>query len=81
MVTTNLQAPTAVSVINNRDGSVTVSFLGTPGAQYFVQAKSDLDPATAWDIVSTNLAGTDGQWTFTDAVADHPIRFYRAVVP
>ncbi|MGO8929592.1 MAG: MBG domain-containing protein, partial [Limisphaerales bacterium] len=75
------QTPSTVGIKNNGDGSVTVSFSGTPGAQYIVQAKSDLAPATAWDNVSTSVAGTNGQWTFTESMEDHPIRFYRALAP
>jgi hypothetical protein len=81
VVSANVQTPTTVGIRNNGDGSVTVSFSGTPGAQYLVQARNDLAPATAWDNVSTNFARTNGQWTFTDSTADHPIRLYRAMAP
>jgi hypothetical protein len=81
VVSVNVQKPATVGIKDNGDGYVTVSFSGTPGALYIVKAKSDLAPATAWTNVSTNLAGTDGQWSFTDSMADHPIRFYRAMAP
>jgi hypothetical protein len=81
VVSVNVQKPATVGIKNNGDGSVTVSFSGQSGAQYIVQAKSDLAPATAWDNVSTNIAGTDGQWTFTDSATNHPIRYYRAMAP
>jgi hypothetical protein len=81
VVSVNVQKPATVGIKDNGDGYVTVSFSGTSGALYIVQAKSDLAPATAWTNVSTNLAGTDGQWSFTDSMADHPIRFYRAMAP
>ena len=61
--------------------NTTVSFSGTLGAQYIVQAKNDLESETAWENVSTNSAGTDGNWTFTDSTGDYPARFYRAVIP
>ena len=73
--------PTVAGIKSNGDGTVTVSFSGTPGTQYIVQAQSDLAPATAWDNVSTNIAGSDGQWTFTDSTTNHPIHFYRAMAP
>jgi hypothetical protein len=81
VVSVNVQKPATVGIKDNGDGSVTVSFSGTLGAQYIVQAKSDLASATVWDNVSTNIAGTDGQWTFMDSTTNHPIRFYRAIVP
>jgi hypothetical protein len=75
------QPPITVSIENNGDGSVTVSFSGIPEAQYIVQAKSDLGSATAWENASTNTAGADGKWTFTECTGDHPVRFYRAAIP
>jgi hypothetical protein len=81
VVSVSVQKPATVGIKDNDDGSVTVSFSGTLGAQYIVQAKSDLASATVWDNVSTNIAGTDGQWTFMDSTTNHPIRFYRAIVP
>lgn len=75
------QTPSTIGIRDNRDGTVTVSFSGTPGAQYIIQAKSDLAPATAWDNDSTDVAGTDGQWSFTDSTSDHRIRLYRPMAP
>jgi hypothetical protein len=75
-----IETPITVGIQNNSDGSVTVSFSGTPGAQYIVQARSDLSSATPWVNVSTNTAGTDGTWTFEDSTA-LPQRFYRSAKP
>lgn len=72
--------PNTIGILNNADGTVTVTFAGTPDAQYVVQASDNLAPP-AWENVSTNTAGADGQWTFTDPTADQPIRFYRAMAP
>jgi hypothetical protein len=76
-----IQTPVTVGIENNGDGSVTVCFSGTPRAQYIVQAKSDLGSATAWESVSTNTAGADGKWTFTECTKDHPVRSYRSAMP
>ena len=76
-----IQNPITVGIENNGDGSVTVSYSGTPGARYIVQAKSDLGLATDWENVSTNTAGTDGKWTITESIEDHPARFYRSFIP
>ena len=54
---------------------------GTPGAQYLVQAATNLTPPVAWVNVSTNTAGADGQWTYTDSSTNHTRRFYRAAMP
>jgi nicotinamidase-related amidase len=81
LVNTTPQPPITVSIKNNGEASVTVSFSGTPGLKYIVQAKNDLESETAWENVSTNSAGTDGNWTFTDSTGDYPARFYRAVIP
>ena len=81
LVNVTPQTPITVGIENNGDGSVTVSLSGTPGAQYIVQAKSDLGSATVWESVSTNTAGTDGKWTFTECTGDHAVRFCRSVIP
>jgi hypothetical protein len=81
LVNATPQPPITVSIQNNGDGSVAVSFSGTPGAKYIVQAKSDLGSATAWENVSTNTAGIDGNWTFSESTGSHPVRFYRAAIP
>jgi large repetitive protein len=72
--------PSTIGIRNNADGTVTVTFAGTPDAQYVVQAVENL-AAPAWENVSTNTAGTDGHWTFTDSKAGHSARFYRAMTP
>jgi hypothetical protein len=80
-VVSAIQTPSTVGIKSNGDGSVTVSFSGTPGTQYVVQAKSDLGSATAWVNVSTNTAGTDGKWTFVDSTGSQTLRFYRSAKP
>jgi hypothetical protein len=80
-VVSAIQTPITVGIVNNGDGSVTVSFTGTPGAEYIVQAKSVLGSPAAWENVSTNTAGADGKWTFTDSTEDHPARFFRSAMP
>jgi hypothetical protein len=72
--------PSTIGIQNNADGTVTVTFAGTPDAQFVVQASDNLAPG-AWENVSTNTAGTDGQWTFTESTAHRPVRFYRSAKP
>jgi hypothetical protein len=72
--------PSTIGIQNNADGTVTVTFAGTPDAQLVVQASDNLAPG-AWENVSTNTAGTDGQWTFTVSTEHYPGRFYRSAIP
>ena len=74
------QTPITGGIKNNGDGTVTVSFSGTPYVEYVVQASDSL-VAPLWKNVSTNLAGADGQWTFVDATTRQTQRFYRSVKP
>ena len=69
-----------IGIQNNADGTVTITFGGTPDAQYVVQASDNL-AVPAWENVSTNTAGTDGYWTFTESTEPHPQRFYRLAKP
>ena len=68
-------------ILANSNGTFTISFQGTASQSYRVQASTNL--ATAhWVDISTNLAGVDGLWNFTDSLAtNYPARFYRAVTP
>lgn len=70
-----------VGIQDNRDGTLTVTFAGIPGAHYLVQSVSNLARPTMWEVVSTNTAGTDGQWTFTDSLTGLTQRFYRSTQP
>ena len=72
--------PRTIGIQNNAGGTVTITFAGTPDAQYVVQASDNLAPP-AWENVSTNTAGTDGQWTFTESTEHHPVRLYRSARP
>ena len=63
------------------DHSVTVDFLGRPGVSYRVQATTTLT-LPSWLNVSTNLASTNGTWSFNDvAPTNLARRFYRAITP
>jgi hypothetical protein len=78
----NVLPPTALGINYNADGTVTVMFSGTPEALYVVQSAPDLMPPVSWTNISTNSAGTDGQWTFTDAsVPNQAQRYFRAAKP
>jgi autotransporter-associated beta strand protein len=67
-----------VGIAYNANNTFTVTFLGTPQAQYFVQAHTNL-AAADWAAVagSTNTAGAGGQWQFT-ATNAATLQFFRA---
>jgi hypothetical protein len=75
------QTPSVVGLAANANGTVTVTFQGTPGARYLVQAVSNLGQSAGWENVSTNTAGPDGRWTFTESMAAHAQRYYRSAKP
>jgi len=77
VVTVSVAQPVTLGIIANGNGTVTVTFLGTPGAEYVVQATTSLAQPITWSNVSTNVADVDGHWTYTDA-ANQPHVFYRA---
>ena len=68
-------------VTNNGNGSVTLNFTGIPGATYWVVTATNLlTPSADWTPVSTNIAGTNGLWQFTDTQATNFLQqFYRTV--
>jgi hypothetical protein len=76
-VNANLAQPITLGIIANGNGTVTLTFQGTPGGQYVVQTTTSLAPAVNWTNVSTNAAGLDGLWTYTDSTSQ-PHAFYRA---
>jgi hypothetical protein len=53
---------------------------GSPGGTYLIQATTNL--AAAWITLSTNVAGTNGLFQFTDSDApNYSCRFYRLSTP
>ncbi len=80
------QTNALVSVADNLDGTLTLTFVGTPQAEYYVSASPDLAaPPTNWSPVpgSTNtVTNVSGLWQFT-VTNTSPRQFYRgaAVAP
>ena len=67
------------SLVISADGTVTLEFAGTANVQYFVQVSSNL---VDWTTVHTNIAASDGTWTYVDSTAPgSSTRFYRSVQP
>ncbi|GEM_PF-522266 len=82
VVTAAVETPVVVSIVPNSDGSVTVTCAGTPGAEYLVLSSTNITSPASWVNVSTNTAGVDGQWTYTDNTKlNYTQRFFRAAKP
>jgi hypothetical protein len=77
VVNVNLAQPITLGIVANGNGTVTVTFQGTPGGQYIVQSTASLSQPITWSNVSTNTAGVDGSWIYTDSTTQ-PQAFYRA---
>ena len=59
------------------DGAILLSFCGTPGSNYTIQACATL---TNWTNIGSATANPSGLYTFQDTNApSHPQRFYRAL--
>ena len=77
----SLQLPSVAGIILNPDGSVTINFSGG-AATNLVQVSTNLSSPAFWQTISTNAAGTNGLWQFTDTnVNTNPFRFYRSATP
>ncbi len=73
--------PAAITqIVHNPDGSVTLSFLGSPNSTNVIQAATILGPSASWQNISTNTADPiTGIWNFTDTTAGQlPVQFYRS---
>jgi hypothetical protein len=69
---------TITNIVRNLDGSITLSFLGSPNSTNVVWAATNLLSAN-WQDLSTNVADGGGAWQFTDTNAiQFPARFYRS---
>jgi subtilisin-like proprotein convertase family protein len=75
-----VETPLTQGIAGALDGSVTATFHGTPGGQYLVQVTDDLK-SIPWSTIATNIAGTNGLWSFTESTTNHAQRFFRAASP
>jgi hypothetical protein len=77
---------TLVGIGDNNDGTFTLTFQGTPQAEYYIVSTTDVTaPTASWSVLagSTNaVTNLSGAWSFTVTNAS-PQEFYRAaaVVP
>ena len=72
-------APLVYQTAHRLDGTVALNFLSQPNSTNEVQCATNLAPPITWQTLSTNLAGPDGNWQFTDTNAPGgQMRFYRS---
>lgn len=73
---------TFTNLSRDANGSINLFCQGMPGLTHRISATMDLSQPAAWQVISTNQAGADGTWQFTDTNAvNYPRRFYRASLP
>ena len=84
-IANNGSSSNLVSAVVNNDNSITLNYVGIPTNSYHVQVASNLGvvPVLWLDLTdSTNLASTNGTWTYTDTnTSAWPQRYYRTVSP
>jgi len=74
--------PLVTSVNRNTNKNVTLNFVGLPSSTNRVWASTNLASQAAWQVLSTNVADTNGLWQFIDTNAiGYPARFYRYSMP
>jgi hypothetical protein len=73
-------APLIYQTTLNSNSSVSLNFVCQPGSTNMVLCATNLSPPVFWQSLSTNIAGADGNWQFTDAnAANFQTRFYRSL--
>ena len=73
--------PQALGMLQS-NSCITLRMQGTPGFGYVLQAATNLTPPIYWQNVLTNIADSNGSWSFTDTnVASEPNSFFRVAAP
>jgi len=82
VATLTVVTPLVTSVNRNTNKNVTLNFVGLPSSTNRVWATTNLASQAAWQVLSTNIADTNGLWHFIDTNAiGYPARFYRYSTP
>jgi hypothetical protein len=73
-------SPLIYRAVVTSNGSFALNFVSQPGSTNIVLCATNLSPPVLWQPLSTNLAGAEGDWQFTDTNAPHyQSRFYRSL--
>jgi hypothetical protein len=70
--------PVTVSIVPDTDGSVRVTWRGTPGSSYQVLTSTNL---STWSLLSTQSADTNGLFDIIEPTPLSPVKFFRAASP
>jgi len=71
--------PLIYNAVREADGGLALFCVSPPNSTNVVQTTTNLSAPGSWQPLSTNLAGPDGDWQFTDTnTANSPARFYRS---
>jgi hypothetical protein len=71
-------APQIYRTGRNADGSIALYCVSPPGSTNLVLCATNLSPPIFWRPLSTNVAGGDGDWQYTDTNVGNRQRFYRS---
>lgn len=80
VITAPAQAPSVVDLTHAANGTITATFQGTVGTTYVVYATTNLTAPGSWSAVATNVVGSSGTWSYSEAPTNWPQRFFRAGV-
>jgi NHL repeat len=72
-------SPIIYRTVPNPDGSVALYFVSKPDSTNLVLCATNLLPPVVWQPISTNMAGADGDWQFTDTNALGQMKFYQSL--
>jgi hypothetical protein len=76
------QSFNVLSITTLADGNKQIDFAGIPDRTYWVQAATNLTHPIFWETLSTNTAGSDGLWSYSDLKATNfSSRYYRSAAP
>jgi len=70
--------PVTITSIALQTNGVQMTFAGTPGYVYLIEAATNLAPPITWTTLNTNPANSNGMFSFTDLGAtNYNDRYYR----
>ena len=79
---TVISTPNIYSFSRNSSGNVILGLADAPNSTNFLWATTNLSPPINWQLVISNVFGTNGLFPFTDSNAvGNKMRFYRLSTP
>jgi hypothetical protein len=74
-------SPLIYQTVCDSGGNVALNCLSQPGSTNIVLCAPTLSPPALWQSLSTNIAGADGNWQFTDTnTVSFQMQFYRFLI-